>query len=105
MGRLGHAYAISGRVAEAKRILGDLQSQSTQAPPKNPFLPPPPDTALDIGLVQLGLGNNQIAIEWPEKAADERTAAIIHLKCEPISSRIRGEPTYNSLLKKIGLDR
>ena len=60
---------------------------------------------MGIGLVHLGLGNNQLALEWLDKAADERISEIVHLKCEPIFSNIRGEPAYQALLHKIGLDR
>ncbi len=100
--RLGHAYGISGRTADANRILRELESQSVPAGPKSPFLFPP--TALEFGLVQLGLGNNQLALEWLGKAADQRVSQISHLKCEPIYSSIRGEQGYKALLKQIGLD-
>ncbi len=102
IGRLGHAYAISGRIADANRILHELESQPVPAGPKSPF---PPTEAMGIGLVHLGLGNNQLALEWLDKAADERISEIVHLKSEPIFSNIRGEPAYQALLHKIGLDR
>ena len=104
IGRLGHAYAISGRVADANRILQELESQPVPAGPKSSSLPPP-GGAMGIGLVHLGLGDSQPALEWLGKAADERDAGIIHLKCDPIFSSIRGEPAYEALLRKMGLDR
>jgi adenylate cyclase len=104
-GRLGHAYGASGRRTEATKILQELETQPVQGPPKNPFLPPPPDTALDIALVHLGLGNSLVAIGWLEKACDERTAEIIHLKCEPIYKNIQREARVRALLKRIGLER
>jgi len=104
IGRLGHAYAISGRIADANRILHELESQPVPAGPKSPFLPPP-TKAMGMGLVHLGLGNNQLALEWLEKAADERISEIVHLKCEPVFSSIKGEPAYEALLRKMGLDR
>jgi TolB-like protein len=102
-GRLGHAYAISGRTADANTILHELESQPVPASPVSPF--PPRSRAIEIGLVYLGLGKNQLALEWLDKAADERTSQIIHLKCEPIFSSLRGETAYKALLHKIGLDR
>ena len=59
---------------------------------------------VEIGPVHLGLGNNQLALDWWEKTADERRAHIIHLKSDPICMRIRGEPWYRALLKRMGLD-
>ena len=103
IGRLGHAYAISGRSADANRILHELESHSSPSNPKWPFLPPP-SRALEIGFVHLGLGNNQLALDWLGKAAEERTSGIIHLKCDPIFSNLRGDARYKAILKTIGLD-
>ena len=104
IGRLGHAYAISGRTADANRILHELENQPVPSKQKWPFLPPP-GRALEIGFVQLGLGNNQLALDWLKRAADERMSGIIHLKCDPIFSNLREEPSYKTLLNKMGLDR
>jgi adenylate cyclase len=103
MGRLGHAYAVSGKIGEATKILDDLMHESRQPPPRIPFMPPPPDTAFDIGLVYLGLGEKKQAIDWLEKARDERTAEIIHSKCEPIYDPIQGEERFKALIASIGL--
>ena len=103
IGRLGHAYAISGRISDANRILHELENQPVLAGPDSRFIPTA-NRAMKIGLVHIGLGNEQLALEWLDKAADERTAEIIHLKCEPIFSSIRGAPGYRALLRKIGLD-
>jgi adenylate cyclase len=105
MGRLGHAYALSGNETEATRILETLSDESSKVPPKSPFIAPPPDTAFDIGLVCLGLRRKDEAIEWLEKATEERTAEVIHFKCEPIYDPLRDEPGFSALIKKIGLDR
>ena len=103
MGRLGHAYAISGNRTEATKIVEKLKTETNQPPPKSPFLPPPPNAAFDIGLVYLGLGDKVQAIEWFEKAADARTAEIIHVKCEPIYDNLRDEPRFQKLIEHIGL--
>ena len=104
MGRLGHVYGISGNRTEATKILEKLKAETNQPPPKSPFLPPPPNTAFDIGLVYLGLGENVQAIEWFEKAADARTAEIIHIKSEPIYDSIQREERFIALKKRIGLE-
>jgi TolB-like protein len=107
LGRLGHVYAISGRLAEARKILdGFVTGSSFQPLPESSILPlpPPPSTAFDMGLVYLGLGEKEQAIEWLDKASDERTPEIIHVKCEPIYDSIRDEPKFRALLKKVGLE-
>jgi hypothetical protein len=57
-----------------------------------------------MGLVYLGLGEKEQAIEWLDKASDERTPEINHVKCEPIYDSIRDEPKFRALLKKVGLE-
>jgi hypothetical protein len=57
-----------------------------------------------MGLVYLGLGEKEQAIEWLDKASDERPPEIIHVKCEPIYDSIRDEPKFRALLKKVGLE-
>ena len=102
-GRLGHAYGLSGRTKEAEKILDELTAESGQSAPQRPFIPPPPTTAFDKALVYLGLGKNSQAIDWLEKACDERTAEIIHVKCEPIYDNVRDEPRFKALIRRIGL--
>ena len=103
MGRLGHVYGVSGNREDAIRILDELKKEPIQPPPKSPFIPPPPDTSFDIGLVYMGLGEHEQAIDWLQKAANERTAEIIHIKCEPIYEKMRVEPRFQELMRKIGL--
>jgi adenylate cyclase len=104
-GRLGHAYAVSGRKSEATKILEDLTKETKKVvPPANPFIPPPADIALDVGLVYLGLDDKKNALAWLDKATEARIAEVIHFKCEPIYDNIRDEPDFRKLIRKIGLE-
>jgi adenylate cyclase len=105
MGRQGHVYGLLGKIGEATRILDDLMNETGQPAPRSPFLPPPPDTSLDIGLVYLGLADNERSIDWLEKAADARTAEVIHFKSEPIYERLRRESRFKTLMTKIGIGK
>ncbi|MDV3278365.1 MAG: tetratricopeptide repeat protein [Nitrososphaerales archaeon] len=104
-GRLGHVYGLSGRTAEARKILGELLAGTFQASRKSSILPlpPPPSAAFDIGLIYLGLGDEEKAIDWLNKASDERTPEIIHVKCEPIYDSVRDDPKFRALVTKVGL--
>jgi hypothetical protein len=53
----------------------------------------------------LGLGEFEQATHWLDKAAEARTAEIIHIKCEPVYDRIGQEAGFQELVKKIGLAR
>ena len=59
---LAHAYAISGDREEATRIANDLESQND----KNP------SAEANIALIHAGLGDNDQAMMWLNKAYDAR---------------------------------
>src|ERR1700752_561608 len=59
---LAHAYALSGMRDEAEKILNDLRNR-----PPSAF----PNTS-EIALVYIGLGEQDHAMDWLEKAYTER---------------------------------
>src|SRR5256712_10793292 len=100
LGRIGYVHAILGRRSEANRILDQLKNDSYQRRTEDPDL-----RFVRIAYVHIGLGNNELALDLLEKAFDRHSHSMTHLKSEPIYARIRGEPRYRALLKKVGLDR
>jgi TolB-like protein/DNA-binding winged helix-turn-helix (wHTH) protein/Flp pilus assembly protein TadD len=88
---LAHAYAVSGRTEEARKILQDLEGRQTQRSP----------TDASIALVHVGLGDNDQAIIWLEKAYAARFNPSILLR--PAFDPIRSDPRFQNLLRKIGL--
>src|SRR5262249_37259487 len=59
---LGYAYAVSGRRSEAQRILAELQEQS-KLRQVNP---------IHIAKIHAGLGEKDLALDWLEKAFQDR---------------------------------
>ena len=104
MGRLGHAQALLGRQEEAIRIIDQLKVNFAPATPGNPFLSPSPYASLDIGLVHLGLGESEAALDWFERARDDRVPEVVHFKCEPIYDPVRKEPRFRAILRSIGME-
>jgi adenylate cyclase len=100
LGRIGYVYAVSGRTFEANRILQQLKNQSGEGPSKDPDL----DFQRTM-IVHIGLGNNQFALDLLEKLLNEHAPSLAHLKSEPVYAKIREEPRFRALLKKMGLDR
>src|SRR5206468_7572537 len=50
------------------------------------------------------LGQKEQALEWLEKAYDERSDLLVYLKVDPIfDSRLRSEPRFGKLLQRMGL--
>ncbi|HEU4875587.1 MAG TPA: winged helix-turn-helix domain-containing protein, partial [Pyrinomonadaceae bacterium] len=70
---LAHAYAIGGRKGEARQILERVTDRSTQV-----YFP-----AQDIALIYVGLGEKDLAFDWLEKAFQERSPWLTHLRVDP----------------------
>ena len=82
---LGHAYAVSGRREDAARLIEELKQWSEQGY----------DPLANIALVFAGLGENDEAMRWLEKAYQVRSAWLIglFLKVEPRLDGLRSDPT------------
>jgi tetratricopeptide (TPR) repeat protein len=90
---LGHAYAVSGNRTEALKILGELQQQS-----HNRYVSP-----YFIAVVYVGLGVDEEALRWLEKAYEERHPYLILLKVEPVFDNLRKNERFLDLQKRVGL--
>jgi hypothetical protein len=60
-------------------------------------------SACAIASVHAGLGDKQIALDWLEKAREERDAALCRLKVDPRFDSLRPDPRFQALLRQIGL--
>jgi len=87
---LAYAYAVSGRRNEALKILNDLTRGS------NGF-----SGAAEIALIYVGLGENDQAMAWLEKAYSERFNPSILLR--PAFDPLRSDPRFQNLVHRIGL--
>jgi serine/threonine protein kinase len=95
LGFLGYAYGISGKKNEAKRILTDILNQYDQN-----FISP-----VVIANIHAGLDNRKQALDWLERAYEERWSQLAYIKASRFWDNIRTEPRFQALLKKIGLEK
>ena len=93
-GNLGWAYGRSGRIAEAQRILEQLQALAEKA-----YVLPS-----SVAKTYLGLGDIENALVWLERAIDERDGAIFMFWSGPVCDRLRSHPRYHALLRKMNLE-
>jgi class 3 adenylate cyclase/TolB-like protein/Tfp pilus assembly protein PilF len=91
---LAHALASAGKESEAKKILGDLMERS-----RNQYLP-----SYWVALVYTGLGDVNQAMTWLEKAYEERSSWLVWINVEPRFDRLRSEPRFASLLRRMRLE-
>jgi serine/threonine-protein kinase len=90
---LAHAYAASGAIHEATQLLDRLLALARQR-----YV-----SAYSIAMVYAGLGAKQQALAYLDKAGAEHASRVVEVKYEPIFRELRGEPSFQALLKRIGL--
>jgi non-specific serine/threonine protein kinase len=94
LGLLGTAYGSAGTRDEALKILERLDGL-----PKDRYV-----GSLYKGIVWMGLGEKDKALENLEKACSERESAMAFLKAWPLLDSLRPEPRFKDLLKKMNLE-
>jgi serine/threonine-protein kinase len=90
---LGHAFAVSGKKEDAVKILARLNDLS-----KDFYV-----SAYDKATVYLGLDDDDKALEYLEKAYEERAGYIVFIKADPRLQRLHTNPRFIALLKKMNL--
>jgi TolB-like protein/DNA-binding winged helix-turn-helix (wHTH) protein/tetratricopeptide (TPR) repeat protein len=95
MGVLVRAYAHAGRRKEALRLLDELKRrQQTSYVAAAPFVN-----------AYLGLGDNEQALAWLERAYQEQSNMLQLIKVHPYFDPLRGDPRFAELLHRVGLDQ
>jgi TolB-like protein/DNA-binding winged helix-turn-helix (wHTH) protein/Tfp pilus assembly protein PilF len=88
---LARTCAVSGRTPEAKKLLALLMEQS-----KKQYVSP-----FYVAIVYAGLGENEQALDWLEKAYKDRSNAIVFAKVDPQLDALRSSPRFQSLLHRL----
>ena len=93
MGVLIRAYAHAGRRSDALRLLAELNGQSkTGYVPSGTFVN-----------AYLGLGENEQAFAWLERAYKEQSNILQFLKIHPYFDPLRTDPRFADLVRRVGL--
>ena len=90
---LGLAYAVSGK----KGLTLKLADQFKEAAKKR-YIPP-----TYFGMLFAGLGDKDKALEWLEKAFQERADGLTWLNVEPMMDEVRTDARFQELIQRIGL--
>jgi Flp pilus assembly protein TadD len=91
---LGYAYGATGNQAEAEVILNGLIEKSIEEYVHS----------IAIARIYIGLGDNDNAISWLEKAYEERSYELTFLNTEPIYDPLRSDPRFIELVKKMNFE-
>jgi TolB-like protein/tetratricopeptide (TPR) repeat protein len=94
IGVLIRAYAHAGQRTEALRLLEELKLRQ-----KTSYVP-----AAAFVNAYLGLGDNEQALAWLEKAYQEQAIMLAFLKVHPYFDPLRGDARFKELVHRVGLD-
>ncbi len=93
LAQLGQAYARIGRVDEARKVLGRLEELSRQR-----YVSP-----YHMAYVHTGLGEDERALDWLERAYAERAGGVFGIKGSFLFASLRSHPRFQALLRKMNL--
>jgi len=88
---LGHAYALAGRTREARKLLGNLEDSS-----KGGCV-----AGYHVAAIYAALGDNDRVFECLEKAYEDRSLWMAHLRVMPRLDPLRSDPRFQDLLRRM----
>ncbi len=90
---LGYLYGKLNRRDDAEKILATLReySQKQNVPP------------IELAIIYIGLGDQDEAFSWLEKAYKDRFASLVYLSSDPIFSDLRSDPRFSDLCRRMNL--
>jgi len=91
---LGYGYAVTGRRAEAQKVLDQLKELS-----KHEYV-----SAVWRTKIYAGLEEKDKAFEWLEEAYEDRSIVSVgFIKTNPMFDPLRSDPRYTDLLRRTNL--
>jgi tetratricopeptide (TPR) repeat protein len=90
---MGYAYAVRGDRRKAENVINELETVS-----KRRYV-----SSYHTALIYSGLDEKGRALEWLEKAYEERCDLLVYLNVEPRLDNLRADPRFTDLLRQIRL--
>jgi hypothetical protein len=92
---LAQSYAEAGSPKDARQILDDLTKLGQDKYVAPHF----------FAGIHIGLGEDERALAYLEKSYAEHCHWLIYLHIDPSMDRLRGDPRFQDLLRRVGLPR
>jgi TolB-like protein/Tfp pilus assembly protein PilF len=90
---LGRTFALSGKQAEARRILDELNELSAKR-----YVSP-----FELAAIYFALGQTGDGFQWLTRAFQDRCFDLICLRVDPRWESLRGNPEFQKLFAQLGL--
>ena len=94
LGLLGYGYGMAGMKREAQDVLNELNDLARQ----NRYV-----SSFSRATIHIGLGETDLAFKWLEQAYQERLWYMTLLAVDPLLDRLRGDPRFTDLLRRMNL--
>jgi len=93
LAQLGQAFALVGRTEQAREVLRQLDELSSQR-----YVSP-----YHMAYVYTGLGEHERAMDWLERAYEERAGGVFGIKGSFLFTTLRSHPRFKALLRRMNL--
>jgi serine/threonine-protein kinase len=93
LAQLGQAFARVGRIEDARNVLHRLEELQRQR-----YVSP-----YHMAYVHTGLGEHDRAMDWLERAYEERAGGVFGVKGSFLFAPLRSLPRFQALLRKMNL--
>jgi len=91
---LAYSLARGGNKTLALQVRDELLAKR-----KHDYVSP-----VELATVSIGLGEFEQAIDWCERAVDERRGWVMYLGVHPVVDPLRQHPRFQTLVRKMGLE-
>jgi serine/threonine-protein kinase len=88
----GYALGRAGRVAEARAIHDTLLARVANGEYVSPVA---------FATIAIGLGDIEQAIDWAERAFEDRRGWLVYLGVNPVVDPMRGHPRFEALVRRV----
>ena len=92
---LGYVLARAGRRAEAEQLLAELTELATHG-----YVSP-----VAFATIHIGLGNANAALDWADRAYEERRGWLAYLTVNPLFDSLQQHPRFLALVGRMALQR
>jgi serine/threonine-protein kinase len=92
-GVLGYTLALSGQIAKARELLEELVAEA-----KRGYVSP-----VVFALLHIGLGERDRALDWMERAFEERRGWLVYLRVNAVFDPLRGDPRFEAIARSMKL--
>src|ERR1700674_2345652 len=93
LAQLGHVYAVSGRTADARKVLKQLTQRA-----RRQYI-----SAYNFAVLYAGLGEQDEAFRWLQKVEEDRSEWFAAVNVDPRLDALHSDPRFAGILRSVGL--